>query len=88
MSSYQNAYPGGYEDEDSDEYEVLAKPANLPSEANFNCSGVKIIPKLGIEAGMNKSDFDIHLDVNSQAWFDRIYEYWRQCKRTAYYFLL
>lgn len=81
MSSYRNACPAElYDDEDSDEYEELAKPRANPS-SNFNCSGIKIIPKLGIEAGMNKSHFDIHLDVNSQAWFDRIYQYWRQCKR-------
>lgn len=82
MSSYRNACPPEcIDDEDTDDYEEQYRPpANPSNNLSESCSGVKIIPKLGVEAGINKSNFDIHLDVNSQAWFDRIHQYWRQCK--------
>lgn len=84
MSSYRNACPPEYlDEEDTDDYEEHGRsrafPTNGLAESEF-CSGVKIIPKLGFEAGLNKSDFETHLDVNSQLWFDRIHQYWRQCE--------
>jgi hypothetical protein len=45
-------------------------------------SKIKLIKPLGIEAGLEKRDFDISLDNNSQQWFDQIYQYWKQCKLT------
>lgn len=76
MSRYKNAYPAEYfDDEDPDDY--------VQPQVEFNLTGfqgIKIIPKLGVEAGINKSHFDISLDENAQKWFDQIFQYWKQCE--------
>lgn len=41
---------------------------------------IKIIPNCGFEAGLFKNNFDITLDEHSQEWFNKIHEYWKQCK--------
>lgn len=41
---------------------------------------IKIIPNCGFEAGLFKNNFDISLDEHSQEWFNKIHEYWKQCK--------
>lgn len=41
---------------------------------------VKIVAEIGHRAGISKSNFDTSLDENSQKWFDRIFQYWKQCK--------
>lgn len=40
----------------------------------------KVIQPLGKSAGISKTDFDISLDENSKQWFERIFQYWKQCK--------
>lgn len=86
MSSYQNAAPPELfeddDDEDSDVYvqQPTVSQQNLSTELQKQIIGIKVIPKLGSAAGLNKSDFDIQLDTNSQQWFDQIHQHWRQCK--------
>lgn len=88
MSHYSNACPPEFlDEEDADDYSDYLKPRarssqELANELQKQNIGIKIIPKLGFEAGLNKSDFDIHLDPNAQQWFDQIHQYWRQCRLT------
>lgn len=88
MSNYKNACPPEYYDDDNGEdYNSFVQQSSRSSQSaskdmqqqqkNF---GIKIIPRLGVEAGLNKSDFDIQLDANAQKWFDQIFQYWRQCE--------
>lgn len=62
-------YRGGEENENS------SKQQQQKAVENY-----KVILPLGIKAGISKSDFDISLDENSQQWFERIFQYWKQCK--------
>lgn len=86
MSQYRNAGPPElFEEDDIDDYdEYVQQPVqpvqNLSNELQKQINGIKVIPKLGSSAGLNKSDFDIQLDANAQQWFDQIHQYWRQCK--------
>lgn len=85
MSQYKNAYPSDYfEDEDPEDYDEYARPRARQSQNLSNDlqkeNLIKIIPKLGFQAGISKSDFDISLDANAQQWFDQIHQYWKQCK--------
>lgn len=86
MSKCNNACPAEfYDDEDTEDYEELVQPRRgqptLASEFNLtDFEGVKIIPKLGVNSGINKSDFNINLDENAQKWFDQISQLWKQCK--------
>lgn len=85
MSKYHNVCPAGYyDDEDTDEYEEYSRqPAGNSLANEFNISdfeGIKIIPKLGFQAGLNKSEFNTNLDENAQKWFDQIFKYWKQCE--------
>lgn len=86
MSRYASAGPPElFDDEDPDEYdEYVQQPSqaarNLSDELQKQIVGIKVIPKLGSAAGLNKSDFDIQLDENAQKWFDQIHQYWRQCE--------
>lgn len=87
MSNYSNAYPPDYfDDDEADDYDEYVKPRPKPTQNLSNelqqDTGIKIIPRLGVEAGLNKSTFDIQLDTNAQQWFDQIHQYWRQCKTT------
>lgn len=89
MSKYSNHCPPEiYDDEDGDDYDDFARPSddrpqtNLIEELQQN-TGIKIIPKIGVGAGLNKTNFDISLDVNAQQWFDHIHQYWKQCKSTS-----
>lgn len=71
MSRAPQYLPGGEEsDYDSDLDEPARKPSNHPPTMNISQFGdeVKIIPKLGYQAGLNKSDFDISLDTNADGW--------------------
>jgi hypothetical protein len=81
MAKYSGGFPDGYYDEDYDDGESYTKPNPQHSQ---NCTSnelqIKIIKPLGYQAGVNKSDFDIALDANAQQWFDKIHQYWRQCK--------
>lgn len=58
MSSYPNACPPEYlDEEDSDNYEEFLMPSANPPNSLFNCSTsncpeIKIIPKLGVESGI------------------------------------
>lgn len=86
MSNYRNACPPEcFEDEDVDDYNEFSRPAGNSSQnrnqlhQNQN-AGIKIIMPIGQEAGLNKKNFDIRLDTNAQQWFDKIHQYWRQCK--------
>lgn len=86
MSKYRNACPAEfYDDDDTDDYsEPVQPPPGERSLANeFNLTdfeGIKIIPKLGVGAGINRSHFNINLDENAQKWFDQIFHCWKQCK--------
>lgn len=92
MSNYRNACPPElFDDEDDDDYNKYFRPSeNAPQSRNLSSnasdfpsdSGIKIIKSdiIGQKAGLNKSNFDIRLDTNAQQWFDKIHQYWRQCK--------
>ena len=81
MSQYRNACPADlYDDDDNEDFEDLVQPRALVNEFNLAGEGIKIIPKLGVEAGINKSHFNIGLDENAQKWFDQIHQIWKQCK--------
>lgn len=69
MSNQVNCIPGGEEYEDDSDYEEFVRPNRSKSEISQIVGGdVKIIPKLGFQAGLNKSDFDISLDTNADNW--------------------
>lgn len=82
MSRYNHACPPEMSDNDDGEFiqQTARSSQSAVSELQQQSTGIKIIPKLGFEAGLNKSDFDIQLDDNAQQWFDQIHQYWRQCK--------
>lgn len=89
MSGNGNIIPAGYyDDDDAEDYDDYFQPSPRPPQnrppsnelLNLDLGGIKIIPKLGFQAGLNKSDFDIQLEANAQQWFDKIHNYWRQCK--------
>lgn len=82
MSRYNHACPPEMCDNDDGEFiqQTARSSQSAASELQKQSTGIKIIPKLGVEAGLNKSDFDIQLDENAQQWFDQIHQYWRQCK--------
>jgi hypothetical protein len=67
-------YQGGSEFENSSKQQQQQKAVG-----NY-----KVIQPLGIRAGIRKSDFDISLDENSQQWFERIFQYWKQCKLLSF----
>ena len=83
MSNYKNACPPElYDDDDYDDYNNYSHPQPRSSQSSHQQqSGIKIILPIGQQAGLNKTNFDIRLDPNSQQWFDSIHKYWRQCKR-------
>ena len=92
MAHMKPVYPADYFNSDEDEYYVNESPEKLEADLrkNFNeqsVAKIKLIKPLGSEAGLNKVDFDISLDNNSQQWFDQIYQYWKQCKFYPNYFL-
>lgn len=71
MSNHPKFIPGGAESDDEEEYADGARcQPNKPSEVDISqkFGDVKIIPKLGYQAGLNKSDFDISLDTNADGW--------------------
>lgn len=89
MSNYRNACPPElFEEEDADDYFEYSRPQGhsnaSPSSSQLHHqqqnAGIKIIKPIGHEAGLQKSNFDIRLDTNAQQWFDKIHQYWRQCK--------
>lgn len=95
MSKYSNHCPADlYDDEDIDDFDEFARPHEERSQNSLFdelhkqntgiMTGIKIIPQIGVAAGLNKTDFDINLDVNAQKWFDHIYQYWKQCKLRTY----
>lgn len=78
MAKYSNACPPELlEDEDGvNGYYFEPQKKKEQSAA----APVKILDAVGVRAGVNKANFDISLDSNAQQWFDRIYQYWKQCK--------
>lgn len=92
MSNHKNACPAEYfDDEEADDYDDFVQQYDNHSMANElqkQNLGIKIIPQLGVEAGINKSNFDIQLDSNAQQWFDKIHQYWRQCKAPSNNFVV
>jgi len=89
MAHLNAGYPAEYFNSDDDEYYVNESPEKL--KANFrknsdepSVAKIKLIKPLGIEAGLEKRDFDISLDNNSQQWFDQIYQYWKQCRLSKF----
>jgi hypothetical protein len=42
---------------------------------------IRILPSIGHQAGLNKTDFDISLDENLDGWFVKIHETFRQYKK-------
>lgn len=97
MSGNKNVIPAGYyDDDDAEDHEDCFQPSARPPQnrpplndlQSLDLGGIKIIPKLGFQAGLNKSDFDIQLEPNAQQWFDKIHNYWRQCKRIVEFLLL
>lgn len=44
-------------------------------------SKIRIVPSIGHQAGLNKTDFDISLDENLEKWFERIHETYRLYKK-------
>jgi hypothetical protein len=85
MAKYQHVGPPELlddEDDGNDGWFVNESPKKkhnqlLEEEVNFP---IKVIKPLGVSCGLNKRDFDITLDENSQQWFNQIYQYWKQCK--------
>lgn len=95
MSKYSNNCPADlYDDEDVDDYDDYPRLNDERSQTSLFdeqqkqisgvLTGIKIIPQIGVAAGLQKTDFDINLDVNAQKWFDHIHQYWKQCKLTTY----
>lgn len=89
MSKYNNVYPADYFDEDDvDDYdEYLPKRSEKPYlsrdlQNTNNNQIIKIIREFptGVEAGLNKTNFNIELDENSQQWFNKIQQYFYKCK--------
>jgi hypothetical protein len=88
MAKYRNAGPPELLDDEDDEWFVNDSPEKmnellLQGERNF---AIKVIKPLGMSCGLNKCDFDISLDDNSQQWFNQIHQYWKQCKSVSYFF--
>lgn len=72
MSNQVRFIPGGEESENDSDYDEFSRP-HRSKQNDFNFSQilgdeVKIIPKLGFQAGLNKNDFDITLDTNAENW--------------------
>lgn len=81
MARYGSGYPAGYFDDEDNEYYADESPKKYHVQESENQNfGIKVIQPLGNGAGLNKCDFDIKLDENSQQWFNQIYQYWKQCK--------
>lgn len=85
MANLSSGYPAEYFNSDDDEYYVNESPEKLKVDLRKNLdeqsvAKIKLIRPIGIEAGIERQDFDISLDNNSQQWFDQIYQYWKQCK--------
>lgn len=74
------SYPAEYLYSDDEEYYVNESPEKLKKTSSENIAKIKFIKPLGSAAGIGKVDFDITLDINSQQWFDQIYQYWKNCK--------
>ncbi|KAG5683881.1 hypothetical protein PVAND_013142 [Polypedilum vanderplanki] len=80
MARYRNAGPPELFEDNDDEWFVNESPDNLNEpEQNFT---IKVLKPLGVNCGLNKCDFDISLDDNSQQWFNQIYQYWKQYKKS------
>jgi hypothetical protein len=70
--SFKQKYSVDYDSDSDSEYDRLDLDANRKnhgstSENRMN-ENIKIIPKLGHQAGLNKCDFDTSLDKNAENW--------------------
>lgn len=90
MSKYKGGCPADlYDDDDADDYcETFQQSSSRSFSSGLQNQnmGIKIIPSIGVQAGLNKTNFDIQLEVNAQQWFDQIHQCWRQCKLRNYEF--
>lgn len=85
MANSLKEMPSDMRESQGDEYYCCqggssSKKQQQEEEQQQKSIGIKVIPRIGVRAGINKNDFDITLDENSQQWFDRIFQYWKQCK--------
>lgn len=49
-------------------------------EESLQSAKIRILPHMGVRAGLNKQDFDISLDEISSSWFQKTNEIYRTCK--------
>lgn len=83
MAKYRNAGPPELLDDEDDEWFVNDSAENLREQREGNFA-IKVIKPLGLQCGLNKRNFDISLDDNSQQWFNQIYQYWKQCESVIF----
>jgi hypothetical protein len=80
MAKHGSFRPAGASDDEDEAYYFETSPKKIDYESPNQNNKVKVIKTININAGIDKSNFDISLDTNSQQWFNQIYQYWRQCE--------
>ncbi|XP_058445548.1 exonuclease mut-7 homolog [Malaya genurostris] len=85
-----NFVPAGYESEDTDD-EFLMVPhdscvsfdsgSSTSADKCFEDERIKIIPHIGVRAGLGERDFDIELDENIAIWFEGFRESFKTFKK-------